>query len=63
MKKLVVAKGQKVLTFDLAKDAPTDDALLAALMGNSGNLRAPTFKVGSTLLVGFNAEAYAAVFG
>jgi hypothetical protein len=33
------------------------------LLGNSGNLRAPTLKVGETLLVGFTPEAYDAVFG
>lgn len=27
-------------------------------MGPSGNLRAPTFKVGDTYLVGFNEEMY-----
>lgn len=62
MKRLVAARGAKITTLDLAKDAPSDETLLALLIGNTGNLRAPTFKVGTTLLVGFNPDAYDAVF-
>jgi hypothetical protein len=32
------------------------------MLGPTGNLRAPTLKVGKTLLVGFNEEAYEGVF-
>lgn len=63
-RRVVVAKGKNVVVFDLAASPPPDDAALsAALMGPSGNLRAPTLVVGDTLLVGFNDAAYAAVFG
>jgi arsenate reductase-like glutaredoxin family protein len=62
MKRVVAAKGAKIVTYDLAKDRPTDEQLLAVLLGNSGNLRAPTFKVGTTLLVGFNSDAYDGLF-
>ena len=62
-RRLVVAKGKQTVTIDVARDRPDDATLRALVIGPSGNLRAPTFKVGSTLLVGFNAEAYAAVFG
>ena len=55
---VVVAKGKKHVVFDLAKDKPSDDTLLAHLLGPTGNLRAPTAKVGKTLFVGFNEEAY-----
>jgi arsenate reductase-like glutaredoxin family protein len=58
MQKVVVAKGAKVVTFDLRKDPPSDAELAAVIMGPTGNLRAPALKVGSTLLVGFNEEAY-----
>ena len=58
MQKVVVAKGQKVVEFDLRKSPPTDAELAAVIMGPSGNLRAPALKVGTTLLVGFNEEAY-----
>ena len=59
--KLIVAKGKKVTEFKGA-DAKGDDAV-AAMLGPTGNLRAPTIKVGKTLLVGFNEEAYGGVFG
>lgn len=63
-RRVVVAKGKNVVVFDLTKSPPPDDAALqAALLGPSGNLRAPTLVVGDTLLVGYNDAAYAAVFG
>lgn len=55
---IVVAKGKKVVTFDMKKDPPDDDTLAAHLLGPTGNLRAPTIRRGKTLLVGFNEEAY-----
>jgi hypothetical protein len=36
--------------------------LAAAILGPSGNLRAPTIRIGDTLLVGFNEAAYQQVF-
>ncbi|MBU0638279.1 MAG: hypothetical protein KKB50_05395 [Planctomycetes bacterium] len=56
--RIIVAKGKKITTFDLRKDAPDEDALLQALLGPTGNLRAPTIRRGKTLLVGFNAEVF-----
>ena len=32
------------------------------MLGPTGNLRAPTLRVGKTVIVGFNDEAYASVF-
>jgi len=61
--KLVAMKGKKVEVFDLKKNRPADAELLARLMGPTGNLRAPTARVGTTLLVGFNEEAYEEVLG
>ena len=49
--------------FDLNMNRPDDDVLLAHLTGPTGNLRAPTARVGKTLLVGFNEEAYRQVLG
>tara|TARA_B100000809_G_scaffold201816_1_gene202486 strand:- start:1889 stop:2068 length:180 start_codon:yes stop_codon:yes gene_type:complete len=51
-----VAKGSKVLDFDLAHDRPTNKELLGVLLGRSGKLRAPTIRTGATLLVGYNRE-------
>ncbi|MFT4647445.1 MAG: arsenate reductase-like glutaredoxin family protein [Glaciecola sp.] len=59
---LMVAKGKKILRFDLAGD-PEPEELHKAMLGPSGNLRAPTIKVGKQMLVGFHEEAYAEVFG
>jgi arsenate reductase-like glutaredoxin family protein len=58
---LIATRGQKVETFDLKKDRPDDATLLARMMGPTGNLRAPTARVGRTLVVGFNPEVYSEV--
>ena len=58
---MTVAKGRKVDEFKGGKGAG-DDAV-DAMLGSTGNLRAPAIVVGKTLLIGFNEEAYAAVFG
>ena len=63
IERLVAARGKKIEVFDLAKDRPADAELLARLMGPTGNLRAPTARVGKTLVVGFNEEAYKQVLG
>ena len=51
-----VAKGKKILKFDVAT-ADKDD-ILKRVMGPSGNLRAPTYRVGDTFVVGFNLDLY-----
>jgi arsenate reductase-like glutaredoxin family protein len=61
--KVVTGKGKTVTVFDMKKSPPGDDALAAALLGPTGNLRAPTLRVGKTLLVGFSEKAYRQVFG
>jgi arsenate reductase-like glutaredoxin family protein len=61
--RVVVAKGKKVVVFDMNLDPPDDQTLLAHLLGSTGNLRAPTLKKGKTLLVGFNEEAYRETLG
>lgn len=59
--KLIVAKGKKVSTFAL-KGKPSDEAV-DAMLGPTGNLRAPTFVSGKTLVVGFNEDEYREVLG
>jgi hypothetical protein len=61
--RVVVARGKKVVTFDMKHDPPDDDTLAAHLLGPTGNLRAPTLRRGRTLLVGFSEEAYREVLG
>lgn len=63
VKTLIAARGQKVVTHDLVKQRPPDDELLALMMGPTGNLRAPTVRVGSTLMIGFNEAAYRKLLG
>jgi arsenate reductase-like glutaredoxin family protein len=56
---LYIVKGKSVLHIDLAKDKPADDDLAAALLGPTGNLRAPTIRQRKNLLIGFNEELFA----
>ena len=55
---IIAAKGSKITTLDLKKDKPSNEDIAALIMGPTGNLRAPTLLVGSTLYIGFNEEAY-----
>jgi len=57
---LYVAQGRKVLHFDLAAERPSDDDLLAMLLGRSGKLRAPALRTGTKLVVGYNQDLLAA---
>lgn len=58
IERFVAARGKKIVEFDLKKDRPTDEELLAHMLGPTGNLRAPTARIGKMLLVGFNEEVY-----
>lgn len=53
---LIVAKGRKVVRMALHDGDPYTAA--TAMLGPTGNLRAPTLKVGKTLIVGFDEESY-----
>jgi hypothetical protein len=53
---LVAMKGKKVESFDL-KNGLSDEAK-TAMLGPTGNLRAPTLKIGKTILVGFNDAVF-----
>ena len=55
---VVVAKGKKVVTFDLKKDPPSAAELAAHVLGPTGNLRAPAIRTGKRWLIGFNEEAF-----
>ena len=54
--KIVVGKGKKVVTFDPKTDSKED--ILKSCLGRTGNLRAPTLKIGTMLVVGFNEDMY-----
>ena len=59
--KMTVAKGKKIQEFKGGKGA-TEEAI-TAMLGSTGNLRAPTAVVGKTLLIGFNEGVYSETFG
>ena len=56
---LIVAKRRKVTTFDVS--GGPDDSMVDAMLGPTGNLRAPAVRSGRTLLVGFDETQYASV--
>ena len=58
--RLVAMKGKKVSEFNLLDKVNKDS--VNAMLGPTGNLRAPTIRVGSTYLVGFNEEIFSAEF-
>ena len=60
---VIAAKGKKVLRFDMKKDAPEAADLAKAVLGPSGNLRAPTLRMGKTFVIGFNPEVYEELVG
>jgi hypothetical protein len=56
--KLLVVRGKSVTVFDMKKP-PKDAELTKAILGPTGNLRAPTMSIGTTMIVGFRAEVLA----
>ena len=55
---MVVSKGKKVTEF--AGGSKASDEALDAMLGSTGNLRAPTAVIGKHIIVGFNEETYSA---
>ena len=55
-KTMVVSKGKKVTEF--AGGSKATDEALDAMLGSTGNLRAPTAVVGKHIIVGFNEDTY-----
>ena len=53
-------KGKKQQEWKPAKDDKV--AILKDVIGPSGNLRAPTWRIGNEFIVGFNPELYEEVF-
>ncbi len=58
--KVIVAKGKKVSEF---AGGTASKAVVDAMLGPTGNLRAPTIRTGKTVLVGFNEELFEKIFG
>jgi len=59
-RRIFVAKGKKLEEF---KGGKATKEVEDKLLGSTGNLRAPTLRVGQELLVGFNEEVYANLLG
>ena len=59
--KVFVAKGRKVSEFKPAGKASTE--LVEAMLGPTGNLRAPTIRKAKTVVVGFDEELFEQIFG
>lgn len=53
-----VAKGKSVTVLNLKSEKLSDADLAGMLLGPTGNLRAPTFRHGTVLVVGFNETMY-----
>ena len=53
---IAIAKGKKIHNFSSTKAAKEE--ILKHAMGPSGNLRAPTYRAGGQIVIGFNAELY-----
>ncbi len=49
-------KGKKVAEFDVRGKVSKD--AIEAMLGPTGNMRAPAIRIGKTYLVGFNEEVY-----
>ncbi|MBW2273487.1 MAG: hypothetical protein JRG96_09465 [Deltaproteobacteria bacterium] len=58
--KVIVAKGKKVSEFKPGGKASSD--VVEAMLGPTGNLRAPTIRKGKTVIVGYNDEVFEAAF-
>jgi hypothetical protein len=53
---IIIGKGKKVIAYNPAKDSKKE--ILASSLGRTGNLRAPTLKIGNRFIVGYNVEMY-----
>lgn len=58
---IVVAKGKKVDVFSHTPSA--EDEIVEAMLGPTGNLRAPAMRVGNMILVGFHEDVFSEVLG
>lgn len=60
-KEIVIGRGKKFTVFHPATD--DKEAILKQALGRTGNLRAPTLKIGDRLIVGFCDEMYSQYVG
>ncbi|MFT4720261.1 MAG: hypothetical protein ACI9SB_001430 [Candidatus Azotimanducaceae bacterium] len=53
---LIAIKGKKITTLEAGKNAGQD--AVDIMLGPTGNLRSPTIRVGTTLIVGFDQGVF-----
>ena len=58
---ILTGKGKKRQEWNPLSDDKAN--ILKDVIGPSGNLRAPTWRIGNEFIVGFNPELYEEVFG
>lgn len=58
---LYVGRGKKTVTY--SPDSETKEEILKVSLGRTGNLRAPTLRVGKDVYVGYNDEMYKELLG
>ncbi|MEC7567166.1 MAG: ArsC family (seleno)protein [Planctomycetota bacterium] len=63
LKKVHAARGKSIVSVDLAKEKFTAEMITKLLLGPTGNLRAPAFRFGKNLVVGFNEGLYEQLLG
>lgn len=61
VEEVVAMKGKKVVRVAHKKGKPPSPEVLAAILGPFGTLRAPAFRRGRTLIVGFDEATYASL--
>ena len=62
-RRLVVAKGKKVAEWKLPARGKAPDEAVDAMLGPTGNLRAPTIRVGDTIVVGYHEDTFEELLG
>lgn len=58
MKQIHAKVGAKLKSWDLSKEKMSNEELNKALIGRSGDMRAPVLIVGKTLMAGFDESTY-----
>ena len=60
-KEIVAGRGKKFVSFRPSET--NKEEILSCCLGRTGNLRAPTLKIGSRYIVGYNEDMYNKYFG
>lgn len=60
VKQVISIRRGVATTQEIRANSPSDDELAKLMLGPTGNLRAPTIRVGGALIVGFDAQVWEA---